>query len=365
MTTQAAIFQASDYVTVGRTLIEPATLAYVEGGAGHEKTLQANRDAFADIQLKQRAFGDFSQASTQTQLLGHTLRHPILLAPVAAQTLVHPDGEVATAQAADALEAGMILSTRTAKPIAEVSQAIRQHKWFQLYVQAERQQTLALIKQAEDNRMEALVITLDSPIQSLSIRALQAGFQLPPHAQPVMLQGFQTSAVPKQLSPEQSMIFQGAMQQAPTLDDIQWIMEQTKLPVLVKGVMALDEIDTLRKMGIKGLIVSNHGGRALDGVPNSLQLLSHIRQHVGKDFPLLFDSGIRSGYDVFKAIALGADAVCIGRLQLYALAVNGAHGVAHLLRLLRDELELCMALTGATAISSINQDRLFNTKTHD
>jgi 4-hydroxymandelate oxidase len=150
------------------------------------------------------------------------------------------------------------------------------------------------------------------------------------------------------------------MREAPTWSDLTWLQANTSLPIIVKGVVHPKDIDRLLDMHINGLIISNHGGRALDSMPATLDLLPNIRAQVGDDFPLLLDGGVTSGYDVFKAIALGANAVCIGRLQIYALAVNGAQGVAHMLKLMRDELELCMALTGCPTIADINQDVIYS-----
>lgn len=359
---QYAVYQASDYESLASECIEPAAYAYIAGGAGHEKTLTANRLAFDRITLKQRAFADFTHGTTQTTLLGIPFRHPILLAPVAAQSLLHPDGEIATAQAAYALEAGMILSMRSSKPIQAVADALTSNKWFQLYYHPIRDTTLNIIQQVEAAGFEAIVLTLDAPVQSISARAQAANFQLPAHAQPASF------ASPKQANTlkfgdRNSVIFQGLMQDAPQLKEIAWLISQTTLPVVIKGAMAIEEIQQLIDIGVAGFVVSNHGGRALDCVPDSLSLLSAIRSNINTDVPLLFDGGIRSGYDIFKALAMGANAVCIGRLQAYALGVNGPHGVAHLLKLLRDELELCMALTGSPTIADIDKTRLFETHT--
>lgn len=157
-------------------------------------------------------------------------------------------------------------------------------------------------------------------------------------------------------------LFQGLMAQAPTWDDLAWLLEHTGLPVLVKGVLHPGDATRIQDMGVAGLVVSNHGGRTLDGVPASLDVLPAIRQAVGAGYPLLLDSGIRSGTDVFKALALGADAVLIGRLQVYALAVAGALGVAHLLKLLREELTLCMAMTGCATLADIHPELLHSRK---
>lgn len=354
----SGIVQASDYEAEAQRFIEPATLAYIAGGSGQEKTLQKNLAAFDQVELLPRVFADFSQGTTQTTLLGQTLRHPIMLAPVAAQKLVHPLGEVATAQAAEALEAGMIASTLSSVTLEDIASNTQSTKWFQLYYQSRREDTLQLVRRAEQAGYQAIVVTLDTAIQSISKRAQQLAFQLPQDAQPINL-AQQQPPEKIALAPHQSVIFQGMMQEAPSLADIEWLKVQTTLPVLVKGVAHAQDIAELTALGIDGLIVSNHGGRALDGTPAALNMLPIIRAQVGADFPLLFDSGVRSGSDVFKAIALGADVVCIGRLQMYALAVSGAKGVAHLLKLLRDELEVCMALTGCPTIADINQNSLF------
>lgn len=352
------IVQASDYEALAKRFIEPATLAYIAGGSVNEITLQKNLDAFKQVDLLQRIFVDCSQGTTQTTLLGKTLRHPILLAPVAAQKLVHPQGEIATAQAADALEAGMIASTLSSVTLEEIANNTQSTKWFQLYFQSRKADTLSLVRRAEEAGYQAIVVTLDTPIQSISKGAQRLAFQLPEHAQPKNL-SHQLPAEQVTLEANQSIIFQGMMREAPLLQDIEWLKTQTTLPIIIKGAMHPQDISALLALPIDGIIVSNHGGRALDSTPASLSLLASIRAQVGADFPLLLDGGVRSGYDVFKAIAMGADAVCIGRLQVYALAVCGAKGVAHLLKLLRDELELCMALTGCPTIQDINQHAVF------
>jgi len=350
--------QPSDYEIWAERFISPEVMAYIAGGSGSEISLKRNRQAFEKISLLQRALIDCTKGTTQTQLLKQQLRHPILLAPVAAQKLVHPDGEVATAQAANAMEAGMILSTLSSTLLETVAENTEATKWFQLYFQPDKQATLSLVQRAEQAGYQAIVVTLDTAVQTLSPRAQKLGFTLPQHAQPVNL-AKKVSTQQTTLTPTQSVIFQGMMSEAPLLADIAWLKAQTRLPIIIKGVMHSKDIEQLLNLNIDGIIVSNHGGRALDGTPASLTLLPTIRRQVGEDFLLLLDGGIRSGYDAFKAIALGADAVCVGRLQMYALAVAGAKGVAHLLKMLRDELELCMALTGCSTLDDIERGALF------
>ena len=348
----------SDYERLAPEFIEGAALAHIAGGSGGEQSLQANVQALADIELHSRILQDFDEASTRITLLGQAFRHPVLLAPVSAQTLVHPQGELATAAGAAGQQAGLVVSTQASRPMEEIAAQTDAPKWFQLYIQSEREATRALIERAESAGFTALMVTLNVPIQAPSYRALRAGFVMPEHARSAHLA--QSAGRPQVvLRPDQSPIFQGMMSEAPGWDELAWVLEQTSLPTIAKGVTHPQDARRLMDMGIDAMVVSNHGGRALDAMPASIHCLPGIRDAVGDDFPLLMDGGIRSGYDAFKAIAMGADAVMIGRLQIYALAVAGSLGVAHLIKLVRDELELAMSLAGCTSIESINQDCLF------
>ena len=352
------ISAVADYEALAVDFIAPASHAYIAGGSGDEITLRANRDAFARIGLHSRLLRDCTQGSTATTLLGQSLRHPILLAPVAFQTLVHGSGELATAQAAEAMEACLVVSTLASFSLEQIAAASSAPKWFQLYFQPRREYTLDLVRRAENAGYRALVVTLDTPVQSVNRRARRAGFVMPAD---VVAANLARYAAPsrRELPPHQSVILQGMMSEAPLWRDLAWLMSQTSLPVVVKGALHVDDARQLRDAGVAGIVVSNHGGRALDGVAASLQALPDIRSALGPDFPLLLDGGIRSGSDVFKALALGANAVLVGRPQVYALAVAGALGVAHMLRLLRDELELCMALTGCADIAGIGGGSVF------
>ena len=348
----------SDFEQLAPEFIDAAILALIAGGSGGEQSLRANVQALADIELHSRILQDFDAASTGITLLEQVFRHPVLLAPISAQTLVHPQGELATAAGASDQQAGLVVSTLASRPMEEIAAQTDAPKWFQLYIQPERESTLALIERAQNAGFTALMVTLNAPIQMPSYRALRAGFVLPDYARPVNLVA--PAARPQVvLQPDQSPIFQGMMSGAPGWDELAWVLEQTSLPTIAKGVTHPQDARRLIDMGIDAMVVSNHGGRALDAMPASLHCLPGIREVVGDDFPLLMDGGIRSGYDVFKAIAMGADAVMIGRLQVYALAVAGSLGVAHLIKLVRNELELAMAQTGCTEIESINRECLF------
>lgn len=349
---------AADYERLAPHFIAAPGLAYVAGGCTDELTLAANRQSFARTQILPRLLCDMRDGHTRCDLLGRNWAHPILLAPVAYQRLVHPLGELETARAAAATDTCLVTSTLASQTLEGVAQKSGTERWFQLYLQPTQAATVDLINRAESAGYTALVVTLDTAIKLPSRRAQEAGFVMPPELIEANLANYPPPP-PIVLEPGASRIFQGAMRQAPTWNDLAWLLGQTRLPVLVKGVLHPADATRLQAMGVAGLIVSNHGGRSLDGVPASLDVLPHIRQAVGVDFPLLLDSGIRSGNDIFKALALGADAVLIGRLQVYALAVAGALGVAHMLKLLREELDVCMAQAGCATLADIGPDRIF------
>lgn len=346
-----------DYEKLAKNFMPQPVYEYIRSGGADEKTLERNRTAYAEVQLYNRILTNSDQATTRIQLLGQHFRHPILLAPVAHQQLVHEDAELATAEAAEAMEAGFITSTLASKSLEDIAAKTEQPKWFQLYFQADKDQTLALVRRAEQAGYSALVVTLDVPINGLRNNIQRSGFQLPASAQMINQQSSQ--AAPISLSPEQSIIFQGFMSEAPHWQDIQWLRDHTQLPILLKGITHPLDAKQAITFGADGIVVSNHGGRGLDTLPATIDALPAIRQAVGDDTAVLLDGGIRRGTDVFKALALGANAICIGRPQVYALAVAGALGVAHSLKILRDELEVTMALCGCPTPADITTSCIF------
>jgi len=352
---------AQDYEILARRFIAPPSYAYIAGGCAHDVTLAANRATLAEVAIYPRLLRDVSGGHTRLKLFGREFRHPVMLAPLAYQALVHPAAELDTARAADATDTCLVVSTLASQPLEKLAPRVAGERWFQLYFQPDRNATVDLVKRAEMAGYTALVVTLDAAIKTPSLSALRAGFVMPPEIVAANLANYPP---PPQvvLEPGQSIIFQGVMAEAPTWHDLAWLMRQTRLPVVVKGVLHPDDALRLKEMGLAGLVVSNHGGRALDGVPASLKALPAVRAAVGAEFPVLFDSGIRSGSDIFKALALGADAVLVGRLQVYALSVAGALGVAHMLKLLREELELCMAQAGCATLADIRPEMIFRLK---
>ena len=345
----------ADHEQHARTQLDDNAWAYFSGGAADEISLRANRTAWDALPLWPRVLRPLAGGHTRVPLLGRTLAHPILLAPVAFQRLAHPDGELAMAYAAAALGAGVVLSTQASVSLESVAQAVlpdpgRGPLWFQLYLQPDRGFTQALVQRAEAADYEALVLTVDAPTSGVRDRERRAGFRLPPGVGPVNLAGLQAPASPP-LSPGQSALFDGLLHHAPTWDDIAWLQSITRLPVLLKGVLHPTDARQAVSVGAAGLIVSNHGGRTLDTAPATVTALPRVVQAAGGAVPVLVDGGIRRGTDVLKAIALGASAVLVGRPAVWGLANAGAAGVAHVLRLLRDELEVAMALTGCATLA--------------
>ena len=356
----AGLLCAQDYARLAAQTLPAPHLAYIAGGSGRDQTTAANRQAFAAWQICPRVMRVLSHGHTRLSLAGQALPHPLLLAPVAHQRLAHAQGELATARGAAASDTLMVCSTLANHRLEAIAEVGPAQRWFQLYLQPRREHTLDLIQRAQAAGYTALMLTLDATIQQPSWRALRAGFVMPPDCVAVNLPAGEAPA-PRPAPSGASRILGGLMAAAPNWDDIDWLLRHSPLPLWVKGVLHPDDARALRASGVTGIVVSNHGGRTLDGAPASLSRLAVIRAALGRDYPLLLDGGIRSGADVFKALALGANAVMVGRLQLYALAAAGALGVAHLIKLLREELELCMAQAGCATLADIGPDCLLPT----
>lgn len=335
------------------------TWHYLQGGAMDEISVHENLHQFQKIQLIPRHLNDLSQGNTACEILGQHFPHPIFLAPIGHQRLFHEDAEAASALAAQVLGSNIILSTFSNTDL-RCLQKDNPFKWFQLYWQGNRDQSLALVRLAEQHHYTALVITVDSPHSGIRDRERRVAFQLPadmqhPHTP--------THIALPDITEEQHPVFNGLMQIAPQWADIEFIIAHTNLPVILKGVLHPLDAKLAIEYGVSGLIISNHGGRVLDTSISPLQALQQIKQVVPADFPLLLDGGIRRGTDIFKALALGASAVLIGRPYIYGLSVAGALGVAHVLKILKEEFEITMALMGTASIKEINSDYIYQNKT--
>ncbi|RAI59881.1 alpha-hydroxy acid oxidase [Roseicella frigidaeris] len=354
----AGIVSLADYEATARPRISEPAWAYLSGGAADELTLRANREAFDRLRLQSRVLAALPAPHTRLTLFGQELDFPILLAPVAFHRLVHPEGELAAAFGAAAIGAAMVVSTQASHSLEQIAGVARAPLWFQLYVQHDRGFTEALVRRAEAAGYRALVVTADAPV-SLRNREQRAGFRLPPGVEAVNLRGLPPPP-PTRAGPAESEVFRGLLDGAASWRDIAWLRSLTRLPVLLKGILAPADARRALAEGVDGLIVSNHGGRSLDTLPASIEALPRIAEAVAGQVPLLLDGGIRRGTDVLKALALGARAVLIGRPYLHALAVGGPVGVIHALKILRTELETAMALTGRPTLESIDRTVLWD-----
>ena len=354
-TLPADVVALRDYERLASGFMDEPTWAWLHGGTGGLQALEANRRAFEACSILPRVLVDCTAGHTRTALFGRPLEHPMLLGPIGYQRLLHPEGEVEAARGA--LETPLVISSFASRRIAEVAEAAAVAPWFQLYLQPERSQSLALVRAAEEAGCAAIVVTLDVPVKPASHAALKAGFRLPEDVSAVNLEGFAPIA-PVVVPPGESLILRGMMRYAPRVEDVAWLRSVTALPIVAKGILRPGDARQVVALGCDGVIVSNHGGRALEAAPAALAMLPAVRAALGPDVPVLVDGGVRSGSDVFKALALGADAVVVGRPYAQGLAVAGALGVAHVVKLLREDLELTMALAGCPTLAAITADAI-------
>ncbi|WP_233092881.1 alpha-hydroxy acid oxidase [Paracoccus sp. IB05] len=345
-----------DYARLAQERLPAMVSAWLDGGAGDGVTHAANLAGWDRIRLAGAVLADMRGASTGLSLFGLALDHPVLLAPVAYHHLAHPEGESETALGAAATGAVMTLSTLASTRIEEFGSVAQGPWWFQLYAQARREDTENLIRRAEGAGARALVLTVDAPVKLRNTEE-RIGFRLPDGIGAVNTIGM----APPQVTamPGRSAAFLGLLEAQPRWEDLAWIRAATRLPILLKGVTRPADAIRAIAAGIDGIIVSNHGGRALDGLPASAEILPRIAEATAGRVPLICDGGIRRGTDILKALALGAAAVMVGRPQIHALATGGASGVAHMVTILRAELEVAMALTGCNSLAAISRDVLW------
>ena len=340
----------ADYEALAHERLSHAAWEYYNAGSADEVTVRWNREALSRVRLKPRVMVDVSQIDTRTKLLGVDMPHPILLAPTSTHMLANPEGEVATVRGAGAAGAIMAISTLSNRSVEEIAQAATRPIWFQLYVEDDRGNTKALIQRAEDAGCRALCITVDLPWVYARDREAHIRNEAPHLPFPNI---HAESALPggAGLKGHRSRAFNWA--------DLEWIQSFAKTPILLKGVLNPDDADHAAKAGVAGIVVSNHGGRALDTVPATIEALPAVVEKVAGRIPVLMDGGIRRGTDVLKALAYGASAVLIGRPYLYGLGVAGSDGVRNVIEILRGEFEAAMALSGRTSIAAIDRSVLW------
>lgn len=345
----------ADYVSLARERMTEPAWAYLSGGAADESTLRDNSEAFARLRLNGRVLAKLANGHTRINLFGDVLEHPIVLAPVAYQKLAHVDGERASVLGAAAVGAAFVVSTEASMTIEELAPLAQTPLWFQVYIQADRGFTRELVQRAEAAGCRALMLTVDAPISGVRNREQRAGFALPAGVEAVNLRGMQRAPQTVARAGTGAILGSALLDHAATWDDLSWLQAQTRLPMLVKGVTSAVDAARALDHGVAGIVVSNHGGRTLDTLPASIDALPPIADVIAGRVPILVDGGIRRGTDVLKALALGASAVMIGRPYVHALAAAGAAGVAHVVHLLRTELEAAMVLTGCATLAAIDR----------
>jgi 4-hydroxymandelate oxidase len=346
----------SDFERLARERMDATAYDYYAGGATDERTLAENRHAFDRLVFRPRVLVGVDRVDTSTEILGERLALPIGLAPTAFNRLGHPDGELAAARAAGAAGAFMCCSTIASSTLEEIAAVATGPLWFQLYIYRDRAVTEGLVRRAEAAGYRALVVTVDTPRLGRRERDVRNHFTLPPGVTIRNLEvAGRTDAGRWTDDSSFTEYVHRLLDPSITWESVDWLRSITRLPLLIKGILRADDAELAITHGASGVVVSNHGGRQLDGAITSIDALPEIADRVAGRIPLLLDGGIRRGTDVLKAIALGATGVLIGRAYLWGLAAAGEAGVARVLELLRSELELAMALAGCPTIGAISR----------
>lgn len=347
---------------IARGRMEPGPFGYVAGGAGSGATVRANREAFGRWRIVPRMLTGASVRDLSTTVLGTTMPAPVLLAPVGVQSILHADGELATARAAAGLGIPMILSTAASNTIEEVAQASGDgQRWFQLYWPSDNEVTISILDRARAAGFSTLVVTLDTWTLAWRPQDLDRAY-LPfirgigtaiPFSDPAFVAGLAKS--PAEDPPAAILrwisMFTGTDHR---WDQLPFLREHWSGPIVLKGIQHVDDARRARDMGMDGIVVSNHGGRQVDGAVAALDVLPEIVAAVGDQLEVLFDSGVRTGADILKALALGAKAVLIGRVYAYGLALAGEGGVRHAVRGVLAELDLTLGLSGHRSLAELS-----------
>lgn len=339
------IHHVDEFEAIATSVLPESIADYVAGGAGHEKSVARNRDALDELMLVPRVLRDVTEVSTSTSILDTTTRHPIILAPSAVQRLADDRGELATARAACAAGITMVLSMNSTTPVEDVA-ATGVYFWMQLYVSSDRGHLREIIDRAAATGAGALCITVDSAGMPARVRELHRPLEIPSHLELVHHVGSSDPyGVDRSLS----------------WSDLAWFREVSELPLILKGVLHPDDARKAADLGVDALVISNHGGRQVDGVASAWDVLEPIVESVGDELEVFADGGIRSGPDVLKALALGARACLVGRPVWWSLAAAGEAGVARMIELLAGDLEEAMRLCGQTDVRKIEANILMRT----
>jgi 4-hydroxymandelate oxidase len=356
------LINLADFERAAESALDPMAWRYFSAGAGDERTLRENRLAFERRLLLPRVLVDVGRRSLATTVLGRPLAWPVVVAPMAFHGLACSDCEAATARAAASLDTVLCVSTMANLSLEQVRAAAPDSRqWFQLYVQRDRGVTRELVARAAAAGYEALVVTVDTPLLGRREGDVRHGFRLPPHLAPGNLALDDAAAALVHGGTEHSGLaahFARTTDPSVTWRDLDWLRGLSPLPLVLKGVLRPDDARRAADEGAAAVVVSNHGGRQLDGAVASLDALPAVADAAGDRLEILMDGGIRRGTDVLIALALGARAVLLGRPVLWGLAVGGEAGAARVLALLRDEVDLALALTGCASPAEVTSDLL-------
>jgi 4-hydroxymandelate oxidase len=348
-----ACANVDDLEWIAKRRLPKAVYDYYAGGAEDEITLDANRAAFRETFLRPRALVGVGTIDTATSALGIPISMPVMVAPTAYQRMAHPDGELATARASGEAGTIMVASTISTASLEEIAKAATGPLWFQLYVHPDRAVSRDMARRAEAAGYRALCLTVDTPRLGRRERDIRNAFTLPPG---ITMRNFEGAAgvMPRVKRGSGFAAYAGTHLDATlTWDAVSWLAGETRLPIIVKGVIAADDARRAVDSGAAAVVVSNHGGRQLDACEPTIRALPHVAEAAAGRVEVYMDGGVRRGTDVIKAVALGARAVLIGRPVLWGLAAGGRAGVSRALELIREELALSMALCGCPTVASI------------
>ncbi|CAL9170445.1 unnamed protein product [Musa hybrid cultivar] len=329
---------------------------YISGGAEDQFTLRENVEAFQRIMLRPRILVDVSKIDMSTTLLGYNMSSPILVAPTGSQQLAHPQGELATARAAAACNTIMVLSFASNYSLEDVASTCNAVRFYQLYVFKRRDVSATLLQRAERNGYKAIVVTVDTPRLGRREADQKNKMIIPRNSN---LEGLMSVDADPTGGSKLEAYASETLDPSLSWKDIEWLKSITKLPIILKGIITAEDARKAVDAGVSGIVVSNHGGRQLDYTPPTISVLEEVVvKAVSGAVPVLLDGGVRRGTDVFKALALGAKAVMIGRPVVYGLAANGEHGVRSVIKMLQNELELTMALAGCPTLRDITRNHV-------
>ena len=343
------IINLFDFEKIAKGKMSNMAYEFVASGAADEFTVKWNREALDKLKIQTQVLNDVARLDTKVTLFGKEMPYPIMIAPTAFHKLMHPEGEIATARGAAAASATYVVSSFTTTPIEEIAKVTTQPLWFQLYVVDDRAFVKDLVQKVEAQGCRALCITVDTPVSGVRNRQQKANFKLPDDLHPPYMIDTAFAAKGEALKFKKSL----------TWSDIEWLKSLTKLPVLLKGILNPADAEKAIQIGCSGIIVSNHSGRNLDTVPATIEVLPSIAKKVNKRIPVLMDGGIRRGTDVLKAMALGANAVLVGKPVCFGLACGGSEGVTKVMTILQKEFEFAMALSGRPSIASIDSSLIW------